>query len=65
MGKLFVTLFAFLPARNKFVLAVAPGHAHLQAIKTLHHDKFLAPRQIVHPSLAALARSRRDTRNAQ
>jgi hypothetical protein len=60
MGKLFVTLFA--PLRrdfvathlnfcsytlDKFVMAVAPGHAHLHAIKILHLDKFLAPRQIV------------------
>jgi hypothetical protein len=28
-------------------MAVAPGHAHLHAIKILHHDKFLAPRQFV------------------
>ena len=28
-------------------MAVAPGHAHLPAIKILHHDKFLAPRQFV------------------
>ena len=28
-------------------MAVAPGHAHLHAIKILHHDKFLAPRQLV------------------
>jgi len=43
--------------RNKFVMAVTPGHptslryvgqsAHLHAILILHHDKFLAPRQFV------------------
>jgi len=32
-------------------MAVTPGHAHLQAIKILHQDKFLAPKQLVprHP----------------
>ncbi len=46
-------LLSCLPAgrcsctQDKFVMAVAPGHAHLHTIKTLHHDKFLAPRQIV------------------
>jgi hypothetical protein len=33
-----------------------PGHAHLPAIKILHHDKLLAPRQLVPPSLTSLAR---------
>jgi len=57
MGKLFVTLFA--PPRrdfvatllnfctctqDKFIMAFAPGHAHLHVIKILHFDKFLAPR---------------------
>jgi hypothetical protein len=28
-------------------MAVAPGYAHLHAIKILHHDKLLAPRQIL------------------
>jgi len=28
-------------------MAVKPGHAHLQAIKSLYQDKFLAPRQFV------------------
>jgi hypothetical protein len=28
-------------------MAVAPGHAHLPAIKILHLDKFLAPRQLL------------------
>jgi hypothetical protein len=28
-------------------MAVTPGHAHLLAIKILHQDKFLAPRQLV------------------
>jgi hypothetical protein len=28
-------------------MVVAPGHAHLPAIKILHHDKILAPRQFV------------------
>jgi hypothetical protein len=27
-------------------MAVAPGHAHLPAIKILHFDNFLPPRQI-------------------
>jgi hypothetical protein len=36
-------------------MAVAPGHAHLQAIKILHHDNFLAPRQFV-PRHCASAR---------
>jgi hypothetical protein len=60
MGKLFVTLFAppgrdFVSAcwrilnfcsctQDKFVMVVAPGHAHLHAIKILYLDKFLAPR---------------------
>ena len=39
MGKLFVTLFAFAPAlQDKFVMTIAPGHAHLPAIKILHLD---------------------------
>jgi len=55
MGKLFVTIFAppgrgFVAAllnfcsctQDKFVIAVAPGHAHLHATKILHHDRFLA-----------------------
>ena len=33
--------------QDKFVMAVTPGHAHLPAFKVLHHDKFLAPRQLV------------------
>ena len=28
-------------------MTVAPGYAHLHAIKFLHHDKFLAPRQLL------------------
>jgi hypothetical protein len=28
-------------------MRVKPGYAHLLAIKFLHHDKFLAPRQFV------------------
>jgi hypothetical protein len=28
-------------------MAITPGHAHLHAIKILHHDKFLSPRQPV------------------
>jgi len=28
-------------------MIVKPGHTHLPAIKVLHHDKFLAPRQLV------------------
>ncbi len=48
MGKLFVTLFAFAPApQDKFVMVLAPGHAHLPAIKILHRDKILVPRQLV------------------
>jgi hypothetical protein len=47
MGKLFVTVFAFASApKTNFVITVTPGHAHLHAIKILHHDNFLAPRQI-------------------
>jgi hypothetical protein len=37
-------------------MTVALGHAHLPAIKFLHHDKFLASRQFVPPSLTSLAR---------
>jgi hypothetical protein len=33
--------------QDLFVMRVKPGLAHLHAIKILHHDKFLAPRQIV------------------
>ena len=56
MGKLFVTLFAFAPApQDRFVMVLAPGHAHLPAIKILHRDSFLAPRQIV-PRHCASAR---------
>jgi hypothetical protein len=35
-----------LPRR---VINLAPGHAQLHAIKILHHDKFLAPRQLCTP----------------
>ena len=68
-GKLFVTLFAppwrdFVAtllnfcscSQDRLVMAVAPGHAHLHAIKILHLDKFLAPRQFVPPLLTSLAR---------
>jgi hypothetical protein len=46
-------LLSCLPAgrcscyQDKFVMAVAPGHAHLHAIKFLHLDKLLAPRQLL------------------
>jgi hypothetical protein len=46
-------LLSCLPAgrcsctQDKFVMAVAPGHAHLHSIKILHLDKFLAPRELV------------------
>ena len=33
--------------QDKFTKDVIPGYAHLHAIKTLHHDKFMAPRQLV------------------
>ena len=81
MGKLFVTVFAFAPApKTNFVIAVAPGHAHLHAIKILHRDRFLAPRQLVPRHCASahlqtfmyretvyrpLSNLYRDTRNAQ
>ena len=56
MGKLFVTVFAFLPAaclpvgragrcsctQDKFVIEAKPGFPHLHAIKILHLDYFLA-----------------------
>jgi len=60
MGKLFITLFApprrdfvatlfnfYSCTQDKFVLIVAPGHAHLHAIKILYLDNFLAPIQLV------------------
>jgi hypothetical protein len=50
--------------QDKFVMRVKPGYAHLHAIKILHHDKFLVPRQIIPPLLTAFARGRCDTRNA-
>jgi hypothetical protein len=56
MGKLFVTLFAFSCTQDKFVMYVAPGHAHLPTIKILHLDKLLAPRQFV-PRHCASARN--------
>jgi len=34
-------------SQDKFVIGVKPGYAHLQTIKFLHQDKFLAPRQLV------------------
>jgi hypothetical protein len=37
-------------------MGAKPGHAHLHAIKFLHRDRFLAPRQLVPPSLTSLAR---------
>jgi hypothetical protein len=46
-------LFSCLPAgrcsctKDKFVMSGASGLAHLHAIKFLHLDKFLAPRQLV------------------
>ena len=39
--------FLLLLRINKFVMAIAPGHAHLHAIKIQYRDKFLAPRQLV------------------
>ena len=33
--------------QDKFVMVVAPGHAHLPAIKILYRDKFPAPRQFI------------------
>ena len=55
MGKLFVMVFApprrdFVASllnfcsctQDKFVMVVAPGHAHLPAIKILHLDKLLS-----------------------
>jgi hypothetical protein len=64
MSKLFILVFAFLPAGRQVLLhqrqirnIVAPGHptslryvgqsTHLQALKILHFDKYLAPRQFV------------------
>jgi hypothetical protein len=60
MDKLFVTLFApprrdFVFAnwrilnfcsctQDKFLMVVAPGHAHLPAIEILHRDKLLPSR---------------------
>jgi hypothetical protein len=38
-----------------------PGHPQLHAIKFLHHDKFLAPRQFVPPLLTAFARGKCNT----
>jgi len=49
-------------------MAFAPGYVQLQAIKILHHHKFLASRQIVPPSFALLARGmvrHHGARNAQ
>ena len=46
-------LLSCLPAgrcsctQDKFVMVVAPGYTHLHAIKIIHLDKFLAPRQFV------------------
>ena len=43
-------------------MAVEPGHPHLPAIKILHLDKFLAPRQFVPLTLTAFGQGlRRDT----
>jgi len=48
MGKLFVTVFAFCScSQDKFLTILAPGHAHLHAIKILHRDSFLASIKIV------------------
>jgi len=32
--------------QDKFVMKAKPGLAHLHAIEIMHHDKFLAPRQL-------------------
>jgi hypothetical protein len=42
-GKLFVMLFAFVPAVNKITVILKPGYAPLQVIK------LVIPRQIVAP----------------
>jgi hypothetical protein len=47
-GKLLVTVFAICScSRDSFVTGDKPGLAHLHAIKFLHLDKFLAPRQLL------------------
>jgi hypothetical protein len=47
--------------QDSFVMVLAPGLAHLPAIKILHRDKFLAPRQLVPPLSLRFCGARRDT----
>jgi hypothetical protein len=42
-------------------MGLPPRHAHLFAIKFLHRDRFLAPRQIIPPLSLRFCGARRDT----
>jgi len=47
IGHLFVTVFALLLPSRQIRNVYVPGFAHLHAIKHLHREKLLAPRQIL------------------